>query len=54
MNNAEILGELLGAHQRSYKRTYQKAKEPKAALIFEKDGELIEVYPHLEKENEEN
>ena len=45
------MGELMSAHQRSYKRAYEKAKETKTALIFEKDGELVEVYPHLEKEN---
>ncbi len=54
MNNGEIMGECLAAHKRSYKRAYDIAKETKTALIFERDGELVEVYPHLEEEAEKD
>ena len=52
MKNIE--NELLSAHKRSYKRAYDIAKETKTALIFERDGELVKVYPHLEEENEKD
>ncbi len=52
VNNEEIMGECLAANKRSYKRAYDIAKETKTALIFERDGKLIEIYPHLEEEKE--
>ncbi len=46
MTNQEIMDELLAAHKRSYKRAYNVAKATKTALIFDREGKLVEIYPH--------
>ena len=51
MENEEIINDLLAAHKRTYKRAYDIARETKTAVVFDRDGELVEIYPHLEEEN---
>lgn len=44
-SSEDLMDEVLAAHKRSYQRAFEVAVKTGTALIFERNGELVEVRP---------